>query len=196
MSENCPSIGTASCPAILSAAFYCFSVSLDLSRSKGKAFISVLGSSASYFKRMGNIRIGFAFYQRSLSSNNLESILKKHVSVKEDFPTERLENILQVILTAKHRDSKEKCPFPFWILQSHFWLGEMLIQFPKNLSWRSSVIVCLRVIVRFFFCFGFSLFICPTNIYCFVLLFGFYDPAHNLGKLLWIWWGKSLDDRP
>lgn len=62
MSENCFFIGIASSLVILLVVFYCFFVSLDLSRSKGKVFISVFGSSVSYFKRMGNIRIGFIFY--------------------------------------------------------------------------------------------------------------------------------------
>lgn len=97
-------------------AFYCFSVSLDLSTSKGEQIILVLGRNANHFERMGNIRIGFAFYKRSLSSNDLDSILKKHViSVKEDFQRSGWE-IIYVILTATHKEIKEKCLFPFSVL--------------------------------------------------------------------------------
>lgn len=59
MSENCPSISTEIFAAILSVAFYCFSVLLDLSRSKGKQIILVHGSNANHFERIGNIRMVF-----------------------------------------------------------------------------------------------------------------------------------------
>lgn len=81
-----PLHSTENCTAVLSVAFYCFSVSLDLSRNKRKQIILVLGSNANHSERMGNIRIGFAFCKRSRSSNDLDSILKKYViSMEEDF---------------------------------------------------------------------------------------------------------------
>ena len=54
----------------------------------------------------------------------------------------------------------------------------MLIQPEKQLI---LMFVCEHFSCLFFF-------ICPVNIYCFVLVFGFYDPAHN--------WDKSLDSGP
>lgn len=87
--ENCPSVRTQSGTAVLSAAFYLFSVSLALSRSKEKQIILVLGSNANHFERMKNISIDLTFYERSHSSNGLESILKTCViSVKKGFLTE------------------------------------------------------------------------------------------------------------
>ena len=54
----------------------------------------------------------------------------------------------------------------------------MLIQPEKQLI---LMLVCDHFSFLFFF-------VCPVNIYCFVLVLGFHDPAHN--------WDKSLDAGP
>ena len=87
MSENCLSLRKEGCIAVLSGAFYFFFyITGSKEEARGNS-ISVLGSNTCPFERMGNIRIGFAFYKMSFPSSDLESILKKHViSVKEGYP--------------------------------------------------------------------------------------------------------------
>lgn len=114
------------------------------------------------------------------------------------FPTEWLENLLQVILLGKHNELKEKCLFPFYPLQAYFWLGgEMLIWSKKGLLLMSQ---CGYTSVYdpkvFFFLFWFF-FICLLK-KCLLYCFGFWAlwSSGSFGQDLWILWGLSLDNGP
>lgn len=114
--------------------------------------------------------------------------------MKEGFPAEWLENLL-VILIGKHNEIKEKCQFPYYLLQDYFWLGEMLMQSKKGLILMSQCDHTSVYDPKGFFPFLIFLYLFSKYIsYCFG--FGALWSSWLFGQPSWIQGTLSLDSGP